>query len=84
MGMDHHGSVGLGFKHIKEVYNAGDNLPGVQMITKERGSAGSADPLNEISTLGWKSWHAAQVLTDSTTPSTGPWGYCLRSGASIL
>ena len=64
-GKEAHGSVGLGFKHIKEIYTAGDELPGVQMISKPKGSAGSGDPLNEISTLGWKSWHVAKILNDT-------------------
>lgn len=84
MGRDHSGSVGLGFNHVKETYKAGDTLPGVQMISKDRGSAGSADPLNEVSTLGWKSWHAAKVMTNSTTPTTGEWGFALVSGAKAL
>jgi len=83
-GQDHHGSVGFGFEHIKETYMAGDALPGVMLISHEKGSAGSADPLNEVATLGWKSWHAPKVLTNSSSPTTGEWGYCLRSGASIL
>lgn len=62
MGMEAHGSVGLGFEHVKEIYDAGDPLPGVQLISKAKGSAGTADPLNEVSSLGWKSWHAAVIL----------------------
>lgn len=71
------GSVGFGFEHIKEAYMAGDKLPGVQVISKARGSAGSADPLNEVSSLGWKSWHAGVVLNSA-------WGRTLRHAASIL
>jgi len=81
LGMDHHGSVGLDFDHIQEVYNAGDAQPGVQMITHARGSSGVGDPLNEMSSLGWKSWHAAAVLTNATTPTTGEWGFSLGSAA---
>lgn len=66
-----HGSLGLGFRHIKEVYKAGDKLPGVQMISKAKGSAGAGDPLNEISTVGWKTWHAPKVLN-------GNWGRVIR------
>lgn len=84
MGMDHHGSLGLGVDHIKEIYLAGDRLPAVQMIAKAKGSAGTADPLDEVSTIGWKSFHAAQVFTNSTTPTTGEWGYSLKTGASLL
>lgn len=83
-GMDHHGSVGLGFQHIKEIYVAGDNLPGVQMISHAKGSSGVGDPLNEVATLGWKSWHAPKVLTNSTTPTEGAWGHALVSAAPAL
>ena len=65
MGMDAVGSVGFGFENIKEVYNAGDDLPGVQMISHPRGSAGAADPLNELSSMGWKSWHASTILNSN-------------------
>lgn len=77
IGQDCIGSVGLGFEHIKETYTAGDKLPGVQVISKARGSAGAADPLNELSSLGWKSWHAGVVL------NTG-WGRCLRHTSSLV
>lgn len=83
-GMDHHGSVGLGFDHIKEIYMAGDTLPGVQMISHARGSSGVGDPLNEVSSMGWKSWHVAKVLTNATTPTTGEWGHTLVSAAPVL
>ena len=76
LGMDCHGSVGLGFEHIKEVYMAGDTLPGVQMIMKPKGSAGSADPYNEVATMAWKSWHAAEILNAN-------WGRVIASGATI-
>ena len=65
LGMDAIGSVGFGFENIKEVYMAGDDLPGVQMISHGRGSAGAADPLNELSSMGWKSWHASTVLNSN-------------------
>jgi N4-gp56 family major capsid protein len=65
MGRDSVGSLGFGFEHVKECYMAGDNMPGVQMIMHNRGSAGSADPLNEVSSLGWKSWHAGKVLNSN-------------------
>lgn len=76
-GMEAVGSVGLDFAHIKEAYMAGDTLPGVQAIAHERGSAGTGDPLNEVSSIGWKSWHAGKILNPL-------WIYGLRSGASIL
>ena len=65
MGREAVGSLGFGFEHVKEAYMAGDNLPGVQMIMHSRGSAGSADPLNEVSSLGWKSWHASTILNSN-------------------
>lgn len=64
-GKNAHGSVGLGFKHIKEIYTAGDELPGVQIISKPKGSAGTGDPLNEVASLGWKSWHVAKILNST-------------------
>lgn len=84
MGQNHHGSLGLDTAHIKECYEAGDQLPAVMMISKEAGSAGTADPLDEIRTIAWKSWHAAKVFTNSTTPTTGEWGYALVTGAGEL
>lgn len=61
-GQDALGSLGFGFEHVKTIYKAGDSMPGVQLITHPKGSAGSADPLNEVASLGWKSWHASTVL----------------------
>lgn len=34
----------------------------MEMIVKQRGSAGTADPLNQRSTVGWKGTHAAALL----------------------
>lgn len=64
-GKDAIGSVGFGANHVKEIYMEGDRLPPVMMISHARGSAGAADPLNEISTMGWKSWHAGVVLNSN-------------------
>lgn len=64
-GMEAVGSLGLGQEHVKEAYMAGDMVPGIQMISHARGSAGAGDPLNEVATVGWKSWHAAKVLNDN-------------------
>jgi hypothetical protein len=47
------------------------------IINKPRGSAGSADPLNEVSTLAWKSWHGAKILNSN-------WIRDLRTGAGSL
>ena len=76
-GMDAVGSLGLGGEHVKETYRAGDRLPAVQVIAHQRGSAGAGDPLNEISTIGWKSWHAGLVLNSA-------WGRVIKHTASRL
>jgi N4-gp56 family major capsid protein len=34
----------------------------LEMIIKQKGSAGSADPLNQRSTIGWKASHGAKIL----------------------
>jgi hypothetical protein len=47
------------------------------MISHPKGSAGPADPYNEVSSVAWKSWHAAKILD-------GTWVRNLRSAASKL
>jgi N4-gp56 family major capsid protein len=37
---------------------------GLTTITKQLGSAGSADPLNQRSTQGWKATHVAKILSE--------------------
>lgn len=76
-GIDAVGSVGFGFNHVKSIYKVGDKLPGVQIISKPRGSAGSADPLDDVSSLGWKTWHAAVILN-------GNWIRVVRHTSSKL
>ena len=61
-GRDAIGSLGFGAEHVKEAYMEGDKLPAALMIKHGRGSAGPADPLDELSTLGWKSWHTGLIL----------------------
>ena len=56
------GSVGLGENHAKEIYQGGDRIPAVQLISHAPGSSGVADPLNEVGSLGWKAFHAGVVL----------------------
>ena len=34
------------------------------MFVKPKGSAGTADPLDQRSTQGWKMVHAAEILTE--------------------
>jgi N4-gp56 family major capsid protein len=37
---------------------------GLEHIVKQRGSAGSADPLNQRSTVGWKATKTAERLVE--------------------
>lgn len=76
-GEDAFGSVGLGERHTDGVYRAGDNTGGWEMIFKERGSGGTSDPFNEISTLAWKAFFAGAVLNAN-------WSRALRVGATNL
>lgn len=76
-GQDAFGSVGLGKRHGDGIYRAGDNTGGWEMIFKERGSAGAADPFNEISTLAWKAFFAGKALNAN-------WSRAIRVGATNL
>jgi N4-gp56 family major capsid protein len=76
-GQDAFGSVGLGEKHTDGAYRAGENTGSFEMIFKERGSGGTSDPFNEISTLAWKAFHAAAVLNANFSRA-------LRVGATNL
>lgn len=71
------GSVGLDVPHLSEVYMAGDALPPLMLMQKGRGSGGIVDPFDELSTIGYKTWHAARVLNSN-------WSRCIRSGATDL
>jgi len=64
-------SVGLGETMTKEIYEGGDRIPAVQLISHSPGSSGVADPLNEVGSLGWKAFHAGVVLNPA-------WIYELR------
>jgi N4-gp56 family major capsid protein len=76
-GKDAFGSVGLGKRHTDGIYRAGDNTGGWEMIFKDRGSGGTSDPFNEISTLAWKAFFAGTVLNSN-------WSRALRVGATNL
>lgn len=76
-GQDYHGHLGLGREHVKETYNASDPIPAVELINHARGSGGVMDPLNELRTMAWKSWHAPKILNAA-------WGRGIRHGASDL
>lgn len=77
LGREFHGSLGLDASHVSEIYKVGDSLPAVMMIANAKGSAGAADPLREVGSVGWKSWHVAKILNSN-------WGRNVRSAASRL
>jgi N4-gp56 family major capsid protein len=37
----------------------------MELIIKQKGSAGSADPLDQRSTVGWKGMKTAEILMDN-------------------
>ncbi len=74
------GSLGLNTDHIQETYRAGDMVPGIMMIRHAAGSAGAADPLNELRTVGYKTWHAAKYLGEKVSTVTS-WARCIKTGS---
>jgi N4-gp56 family major capsid protein len=48
----------------KGAYGTVDLSEGTEVIVKPRGSAGTADPLDQRSSVGWKGVHAAAILYD--------------------
>lgn len=47
----------------KDAYGIIDpSAESLEVIVKQRGSAGTADPLDQRSTIGWKASHAAKIL----------------------
>ena len=46
----------------KGAYGCVDLEDGTDVIIKQRGSAGSGDPLDQRSSVGWKSTFAAKIL----------------------
>lgn len=76
-GRDAFGSVGLGQSLTDGMYMAGDDPGDWEVIIHPKGSGGTSDPFNEISTIAWKSWHAGAVLNSN-------WSRALRSAATDL
>lgn len=76
-GQDALGSVGLGQSMTDGAFEAGDDTGDWELIIHERGSGGTADPFNEVSTLAWKAFHAGAVLNSD-------WGRAILSGATDL
>ena len=48
----------------KGAYGVVDLSEGTEVIVKPRGSSGTADPLDQRSSVGWKGIHAATILYD--------------------
>ena len=48
----------------KDAYGVVDLSAGTEVIVKPRGSGGTADPLDQRSSVGWKGVHAAAILYD--------------------
>ena len=71
------GSLGLGTALPTSVQAAKDSMAAIEVISKPMGSSGVADPLNELSTLGWKAWSAAKILDAN-------WIRNIRTGATSL
>lgn len=76
-GEDAYGSVGLGKRHTDGIYRAGENKGSFELIFKDRGSGGTSDPFNEISTLAWKAFWAGCVLNSN-------WARAIRVAATNL
>lgn len=47
-----------------DAYGVSDPKGNLESITKSLGSGGSADPLNQRATIGWKALHVAKILID--------------------
>lgn len=47
-----------------DAYGVSDPKGNLENITKSLGSGGSADPLNQRATIGWKALHVAKILID--------------------
>lgn len=48
----------------RDAYGVTDPKANLETIVKELGSAGSADPLNQRGTIGWKCHHLAKILVN--------------------
>ncbi len=78
-----HASYGMSGADVYEVVMVGEEAYAVtelstqqsELIVKPRGSAGTADPLNQVSTIGWKAALAAVILNQNFLVSL----YCASS-----
>jgi N4-gp56 family major capsid protein len=72
------GTISLNAEHTTDAYKMYDTVPSpIQLISHAPGSAGAGDPYNEIATIAWKAWWAAEVLN-------GKWLTRIRSGSDNL
>ena len=72
------GTIALNSEHTTSSYKMYDSVPSpIQLISHAPGSAGAGDPYNEIATIAWKAWFAAEVLN-------GKWLTRIRTGALDL
>jgi N4-gp56 family major capsid protein len=71
------GTLGLGKEVPTDAGDVGRKMSVIEIINKPFGSAGTADPLNEYSTMGWKAWCAAKILNSN-------WLRTIRSGATDI
>ena len=71
------GSLGLENMLPENIVRDNADKASVRMYFKGYGSAGTADPLDELQTLGWKAWSAAKILNAA-------WIRGIRCGASSL
>lgn len=69
------GSVGLDANHPDSPSFAADRHPTIEVITHERGSAGVADALDELNSIGWKFWAKFKI-------TNGTWIRRVTSGAT--
>ena len=76
------GALSLDVDLVRETYKAGDRIPGLMLIEKAFGSAGTADPLNEAMSIGWKGWHGGKVFDSDNSTSNYIRG--IRTAASLI
>lgn len=49
----------------KDAYGTTNPKGNIETIWKNKGSGGTADPLEQRSTVGWKGYHCAKILTEA-------------------
>ena len=75
LGREAHGTISLDATYSSEVYMGEEDVNPVQIIRKSVGSSGIADPLDEVGSVGWKTWWAGQRLNED-------WIYKIQTLAS--